>query len=280
MAGADLHTHSTYSDGTETPASIVAEAARAGLDTIALSDHDTTAGWAEAARAGIEYGVRVLGALELSTRIAGASVHLLGYLPNPEHERLRQVIDEIRASRQTRARRIVENLSADYDFDWAEVERLVEPGATLGRPHIAQALLGRGYVASISEAFETLLHPRSGYLEAHHAPSPRDGVRLIREAGGVPVLAHPGTRGARRIGLADNLAELASAGLFGLEVDHPENQPDALAELRTLAERYGLAITGSSDFHGTRKPNRLGERTTATEVVDEIIRQGATDPLS
>ena len=147
-------------------------------------------------------------------------------------------------------------------------------GATIGRPHIADALVARGHVPTRSAAFAGILHPRAGYAQPHYAPDPLTGVRLIRAAGGVPVLAHPGTRGAERVIPPDRLARLAEAGLFGLEVDHPENREDAKPRLRELAAQFGLAVTGSSDYHGTGKPNRLGELRTAPDVVERIIAQG------
>jgi predicted metal-dependent phosphoesterase TrpH len=130
-------------------------------------------------------------------------------------------------------------------------------------------------VSTRSAAFAGILHPRAGYAQPHYAPDPLTGVRLIRAAGGVPVLAHPGTRGAERVIPPDRLARLADGGLFGLEVDHPENRADAKPRLRELAGQYGLAVTGSSDYHGAGKPNRLGECRTAPDIVERIISEGA-----
>ena len=147
-------------------------------------------------------------------------------------------------------------------------------GTTIGRPHIADALVARGHAPDRSAAFASILHPRWGYAQPHYAPDPLEGVRLIRAAGGVPVLAHPGTRGAEQVVPPRRLRQLVDAGLFGLEVDHRENRADAKPRLRELATRFGIEITGSSDYHGTGKPNRLGECRTAPDVVTKILAEG------
>lgn len=279
MVRADLHTHSRVSDGTESPEELVAAAAVAGIDTLALTDHDSTDGWEPASAAARRLGVRLLPGIELSTREQWRSVHVLAYLPNPNDPALLAELTTIRRGREDRAAAIVERIRADYEFEWEDVLAHAAEGATIGRPHIADALVSRGYVSDRSEAFETILHWRSGYIEPHYAPDPVTGIRLIRAAGGVPVLAHPGTGGAQRVVPEARLAELVDAGLFGLEIDHPENVPDAKPRLHELAKHFGLAVTGSSDYHGRGKPNRLGEQLTAPEVVEEIIRQGFTAPV-
>ncbi|MFF2387333.1 PHP domain-containing protein [Agromyces sp. NPDC058104] len=271
---ADLHTHSTVSDGTEAPAELMRQAAAAGLWGVALTDHDSTSGWAEAAAAVEETGVALIPGMELSTREGFASVHLLGYLIDPLDESLLAETARIRESRLTRAEQIVRRIGRDYDLSWDDVLAQTAEGATIGRPHIADALVARGLVETRSAAFSGILHPSAGYAQPHYAPDPLTGVRLIREAGGVPVLAHPGTRGAERIVPPKRLGQLVDAGLFGLEVDHPENQADAKPRLRELAARFGLAITGSSDYHGTGKTNRLGECRTAPDVVARLVAEG------
>lgn len=271
---ADLHVHSTVSDGTEAPARLLEQAAAAGLAAIALTDHDSTAGWAEAAAAVPGTGVALIPGMELSTREGWTSVHLLGYLIDPTDAALVAETARIRESRLKRAETIVRRISRDYALTWDDVLAHSAEGATIGRPHIADALVARGHAPDRSAAFDGILHPRAGYAEPHYAPDPLTGVRLIREAGGVPVLAHPGTRGAERVLPEATIAALVAAGLFGLEVDHPENRRDALPRLRALAERHGLAITGSSDYHGTGKPNRLGQCRTAPEVVERLVAAG------
>jgi len=274
IGAADLHVHSIVSDGTQTPTALMTEAADIGLAAIALTDHDTTTGWAEAADAVVRTGVALIPGMELSTREGATSVHLLGYLIDPADEALRAETARIRASRLTRAETIVRRISRDYALTWDDVLAQSAEGATIGRPHIADALVARGHVANRSAAFAGILHPRMGYAQPHYAPDPLTGVRLIRAAGGVPVLAHPGTRGAERVVPERRLSQLVDAGLFGLEINHPENLPDAKLRLRELATRYGLATTGSSDYHGTGKANRLGEQTTAAQVVARIVAEG------
>ncbi len=269
----DLHTHSRVSDGTETPSELVRAAAAAGLGTVALTDHDSTAGWADAARAGAEAGITVIPGMELSTRVEFASVHMLGYLFDPENPALVAETLRIREGRMRRAEDMVKRIAEDYDLTWADVMAQATGGATVGRPHIADALVARGLASDRSAAFAGILHWRGGYYQPHYAPDPLTGVRLIRQAGGVPVLAHPGAGGRGRVIPEDRLRRLVDAGLFGLEIDHRENKPDGKERLRELAERYGLAVTGSSDYHGAGKPNRLGENTTAPDVVDRIIEE-------
>ena len=271
---ADLHAHTTVSDGTESPTRLMEQAAAAGLWGVALTDHDSTSGWAEAATAVSETGVVLIPGMELSTREGFTSVHMLGYLVDPLEPALLAETARIRESRLTRAEEIVRRIGRDYELNWDDVVAQTAEGATIGRPHIADALVARGHATTRSAAFAGILHPRSGYAHPHYAPDPLTGVRLIREAGGVPVLAHPGTRGADRIVAPERLAMLVEAGLFGLEIDHPENREEAKPRLHELARRFGLAVTGSSDYHGSGKPNRLGECRTAPAVVEEIISQG------
>ncbi|WP_353827268.1 PHP domain-containing protein [Agromyces sp. SYSU T0242] len=271
---ADLHAHSTVSDGTDAPADLVAAASLAGLEAVAITDHDSTAGWGEAAAAARELGIGLIPGLELSTRVQFASVHVLGYLVDPTDPGLVAETDRIRESRLTRAEEIVRRIAADYDLTWDDVLAQTTDGTTIGRPHIADALVARGHAETRSDAFAGILHWRSGYAQPHYAPDPLTGIRLIRAAGGVPVLAHPGTRGAEDVIPESRLRRLAEAGLFGLEIDHPENTAAAKLRLRELATRYGLATTGSSDYHGLGKSNRLGEHTTAPEVVERILGEG------
>ncbi|MET4051445.1 putative metal-dependent phosphoesterase TrpH [Frigoribacterium sp. PvP054] len=267
----DLHTHSSVSDGTETPADLVASAVRAGLDTVALTDHDSTAGWAEASAAAVGTGLTLVPGMELSTRLGLNSVHMLGYLFDPTHPGLVAETARLRDSRLHRAERIVERIAADYDLTWGDVLAQASSGATLGRPHIADALVAKGYAPDRSAAFAGILHWRSGYYEPHEAPSPLIGVRLIREAGGVPVIAHPATRGREPNVSSEGFEALVDAGLLGVEVDHRENTPAGRARLLELAERHDLIVTGSSDYHGDGKPNRLGENTTDPGQLERIV---------
>jgi predicted metal-dependent phosphoesterase TrpH len=270
----DLHTHSSVSDGTETPAQLVRAAVAAGIGTIAITDHDSTAGWQAAFAAASGTGLTVIPGMELSTRHGWRSVHVLAYLFNPIDGGIIAETGRIRDARLTRAESIVQRISADYDLEWEDVLAQTSEGATVGRPHIADALVAKGHVANRSAAFESILHPRNGYFEPHYAPDPLDGVRLVVAAGGVPVLAHPATRGRDNVISEEMIALLVDAGLFGLEIHHRENTQDGKDRLVELAREFDLAITGSSDYHGEGKPNRLGENTTDPEVLERIIAAG------
>ncbi|MCX7521940.1 PHP domain-containing protein [Microbacterium sp. STN6] len=269
----DLHTHSAVSDGTETPGDLVRSAARSGLGTVALTDHDTTAGWGDGASAARDASVTFIGGMELSTRMGHASVHMLGYLFDPADAALAAETERIRRARRERAQAMVEIIGRDYDLSWDDVLAQTIEGGTVGRPHIADALVARGHAPDRSAAFAGILHWRSGYYVPHYAPDPLTGVRLIRAAGGVPVLAHPATGPLERIVPEATLARLVDAGLFGLEIEHRLNTPAGKERLRELAARFGLAVTGSSDYHGQGKPNLLGENTTVPAVLERIIAE-------
>ena len=276
----DLHAHSAVSDGTETPSQLIRAAVEAGLGTIALTDHDSTAGWHEALTAAEGTGLTVIPGMELSTNYGPASVHMLAYLFDPLDGAIVAETARIRDGRLHRAERIVERIAADYPLTWEDVLAEATDESTLGRPHIADALVRKGVVPNRSAAFQSILHWRSGYYEKYYAPSPIEGVRMIVGAGGVPVLAHPATHGRYRPMTDDVIRTLADEGLFGLEVDHRDNTEEGKAELRRIAARYGLEITGASDYHGEGKPNRLAENTTSPEVLDKLIaRATGTRPF-
>jgi predicted metal-dependent phosphoesterase TrpH len=267
----DLHTHSTVSDGTQAPGEVVASAARSGLDVLALTDHDTVAGWPEASLAAVRLGVALVPGMEISCSLDGTSIHLLSYLHDPDDAALAAAVQAARDSREHRAERMVELLAADVDIDWPFVLQHIGSGATIGRPHIADALVARGIVGDRTEAFAGLLSSSGPYYVRHFAPDPVDAVRLVVAAGGVPVMAHPRARSRGRVVDDGVIEDLAAAGLAGLEADHRDNAPADRAELRALAARLGLLVTGSSDYHGAGKPNRLGENSTTPEVLDEIV---------
>ncbi|KNH16942.1 metal-dependent phosphoesterase [Arthrobacter sp. ZBG10] len=270
----DMHAHSNVSDGTETPADVMASAARAGLDVVALTDHDSTSGWAEAAAAVAGCGVALVPGMEVSCRTdRGVSVHLLSYLHDPLHPGLLEEITKAKESRLTRAERMVTLLAEDYPLTWDDVIHHVAPGATLGRPHIADALVAAGVVADRSEAFASILTSRSRYFMPHYAPDPATAVALVRAAGGVPVFAHPVASGRGRIVGEQTYRDMIDAGLAGVEIDHRDNPEEGREFLRGLAARHDLLVTGSSDYHGTGKPNLLGENVTSPEVLARIESQ-------
>lgn len=271
----DLHAHSNVSDGTETPAVVMQAAAAAKLDVVALTDHDSTDGWAQASEAALLAGVAFVPGIEISCRTAeGISVHLLSYLHDPAHPGLLEEITKAKDARLTRAEHMVTLLAEDYPLTWDDVIHHVAPGATLGRPHIADALVAAGVVSDRSEAFSSILTSRSRYFVQHYAPDPAIAVELVRAAGGVPVFAHPVASARGRIVKEKTYQEMIDAGLAGLEIEHRDNPEEGRRFLRGLAERHDLLVTGSSDYHGTGKPNLLGENLTAPEVLDRIEEMG------
>ncbi|MCM3660664.1 PHP domain-containing protein [Georgenia satyanarayanai] len=252
----------------------MAAAAAAGLDVVALTDHDTWDGWGEAAAAVERTGVALVRGAEISTSAGGISVHLLSYLHDPAARGLGTAVARARDSRLGRARRMVERLALDFELTWAEVEALLEPGGTVGRPHIADALVARGYATDRSAAFTEILHAESPYYVRYDAPDAAAAVELVRRAGGVPVMAHPRAGARGRVVEDVVIEEMAAAGLAGLEVDHRDHDDGAKAQLRDLASSLGLFVTGSSDYHGTGKPNRLGEHLTDPAVLEQIEGEG------
>ena len=271
----DLHAHSTRSDGTRTPAELVADARRGHLDAVAITDHDTTSGWLEATAAAHEHGITLVSGVEISCERDGRSVHLLGYLVDPSNTPLATELAKARESRVTRLERMVARLAADgIPVTYAAVLAKVPPGATPGRPHIADALVAAGAVATRDEAFARWLHDQSPYYVHHYAPDPVRAVGLVQAAGGVAVLAHPFTQTRGAGVLTDRaIGELADAGLRGLEADHPDHDAPARARAHALAARLGLLVTGSSDYHGAGKTTRLGDNLTDPAALAAIEAQ-------
>jgi 3',5'-nucleoside bisphosphate phosphatase len=265
----DLHTHTTHSDGTTTPAENAVLAVEAGLSGLALTDHDTLDGWPEARDACDRHGLRFVPGIELSTEEDGLSVHILGYWVDPSNEALRIECGRLRDERAMRAERIMSLLDGlGITVDRAEVTRIAGD-APVGRPHIAQAMVRAGYVESIDDAFDRYLADGGPAWVVKHALTPEDGVRLIRDAGGAPVLAHPGLR--LDDGVDPPLVErLCAAGLAGVEADHAGHSPEAIAFWRRVAAERNLLVTGSSDFHGARKEARMGAATTPVVMVDAL----------
>jgi len=265
--------HSNQSDGTESPADVVRQAHRFGVRTMALTDHDRTTGWDEAAATTAELGMTFLPGMELSAKHEWRSVHVLGYLFDPLDDALMAETDRIRGDRIGRAERIVRSIGRDYDLSWEDVLAQTTLDATVGRPHIADALVARGIVRDRTEAFDGILHPREGYYEPHYAPDPLTAVRLITEAGGVAIIAHPVTVGRDRMMPVPFIEKLIDAGLGGFEIDHRENTESGKKTLRAIVAKRDLIMTGSSDYHGTGKPNLPGENTTSDEMVARLIER-------
>ncbi|WP_112468785.1 PHP domain-containing protein [Streptomyces triticisoli] len=269
----DLHTHSTASDGTDTPAELVRNAAAAGLHVVALTDHDTTRGHAEAIAA-LPEGLTLVTGAELSCRADGVSMHMLAYLFDPEEPALLAERELVRDDRVPRAKTMIAKLNAlGVPVTWEQVTRIAGDGS-VGRPHIASALVGLGVVPTVSDAFteDWLADGGRAWVEKHET-DPFEAIRLVKAAGGVCVLAHPAAAKRGRTVPESTITELAAAGLDGLEVDHMEHDPDTRARLRGLAGELGLLVTGSSDYHGSRKTVSLGEYTTDPEVYGEITRR-------
>jgi predicted metal-dependent phosphoesterase TrpH len=279
----DLHTHSSVSDGTDSPAALIATAAAAGLDVVAVTDHDTTAGWAEAQQAR-PTGLTIVPGMELSCRYLPGeqppiAVHLLAYLFDPQHPAFAAERARLRDERLSRGERIVTALAADgYPVRWEDIVARSE-GGVVGRPHIARALVERGIVESVDHAFATLLHHRSPYYAAKADTDVLDGIRLVRAAGGVPVFAHGLATSRGRVVGDDAIAVMAEAGLLGLEVDHPDHTPDQRAYLRALADGLRLIRTGASDYHGTNKRTPIGACTTEPDQYDALLAAGTGLPV-
>jgi predicted metal-dependent phosphoesterase TrpH len=269
----DLHTHSSASDGTDTPGDLVREAAAAGLDVVALTDHDAMSGWDEAQQAADEAGITLVPGLEISTRFHHRGVHLLGYLPDPTHPGLVGELDRILEGRTARTPAIVAALR-EHGIDVSEEDVRRESGGSVaaGRPHVADALVRLGVVRDRTEAFATLLSPgQPGYVN-RYASALEEMIPLVAAAGGVSVVAHPWGRGSRSVLDAEALAGLKDLGLAGIEVDHQDHSPADRAELRALARDLDLVVTGSSDHHGLGKVDHdLGVNTTDPEQYERLL---------
>ncbi|MFH8237630.1 PHP domain-containing protein [Streptomyces sp. NPDC018321] len=269
----DLHTHSTASDGTDTPSQLVRKAATAGLGVVALTDHDTTRGHAEAVAA-LPEGLTLVTGAELSCRVDGISMHMLAYLFDPEEPTLLAERELVRDDRVPRAKGMVAKLNAlGVPVTWEQVAGIAGDGS-VGRPHVATALVELGVVPTVGDAFtgDWLADGGRAFVEKHET-DPFDALRLIKAAGGVAVFAHPAAAKRGRTVPEATIADLAAAGLDGIEVDHMDHDADARARLRGLAKELGLLVTGSSDYHGSRKTCLLGEYTTDPEVYGEITRR-------
>ena len=285
MTRIDLHAHTTASDGTDSPRELIAAAVRAGLDVVAITDHDTTAGWSEAIAARPD-GITVVPGVEFSCvhhepdgrRV---SLHLLAYLVDPDDPAIHAEWTRLRESRRTRARTMVDRLHDDgYPISWPQVSALAGD-ASVGRPHIGRALVDAGVVPDVNAAFQDLLSSRQPYYVRKADTDVFDALRLVRGAGGVAVFAHPEARRRGPVVSDETVAAMARAGLAGLEVDHPDHGPDDRAHAATLAADLDLVPTGSSDYHGRNKTTRLGQHTTDPDAYARLLdRPTALRPVA
>jgi predicted metal-dependent phosphoesterase TrpH len=270
----DLHTHTNCSDGTDSPRELVNKAIVQGLEVLGISDHDTTSGWKEATET-LRGSLKLALGSEISCLTTdGISVHMLGLLFDPEHAEMQQVLEETRDGRLPRMRKMIEKMRAEgMDISMADVEQAMPAGATMGRPHLADALVAKKIVKSRDEAFVDLLHNESRFYVSHTAPTPAEAIALIRRAGGVAVIAHPFASHRGQILKAEDFSDLVAAGLNGIEVDHRDQNPDERAMLRSIAKELDLVVTGSSDYHGTGKLNSLAENHTHREQWEKLESQ-------
>jgi predicted metal-dependent phosphoesterase TrpH len=270
----DLHTHTTCSDGTDRPRDLVNKAIVQGLEVLGIADHDTTSGWEEATQA-LRGNLKLALGAEISCLTTdGVSVHMLGMLFDPNHKEMQTVLEETRDGRLPRMRKMIEKMRAEgMDISMEDVENAMPVGATMGRPHLADALVAKKIVKSRDEAFIDLLHNDSRFYVSHAAPTPAEAIALIRRAGGVAVIAHPFASHRGQILKADDFADLVAAGLNGIEVDHRDQNPDERAMLRVIARELDLVVTGSSDYHGTGKMNLLAENHTSREEWQKLESQ-------
>ncbi|HIT75397.1 MAG TPA: PHP domain-containing protein [Candidatus Avipropionibacterium avicola] len=269
----DLHTHSVVSDGTDSPEDLIRTAVRAGLDVVALTDHDTGDGLDRAARTADEVGIGFLAGMEMSTAHEGHSVHLLAYGADLDHPDLAGELVRVREGRSGRLRPVLAKLAElGAPVSEAEVQAQVGGSPSVGRPHIADALVAAGHVADRREAFDRFLADGGPAHVPRYATGLFEAVELVARAGGVSVLAHPWGRHTRQVLDLEVFSRLAEAGLAGLEVDHQDHPIELRRELRRIARRLDLLPTGSSDYHGTGKRDHdLGCNTTDPQVYREIV---------
>ncbi|MGA7688777.1 MAG: PHP domain-containing protein [Jiangellales bacterium] len=273
----DLHTHSSVSDGTDSPTELVDAAAAAGVDVLALADHDTARGWDEAGEAANAAGIELVPAIEVSSTWRGADVHMLAYWPDGANSPLEEMLAAIRAGRLSRIPQMLGALAAHgIRITEEQVRRAAGGAVSIGRPHVADALVAAGVVGSRDEAFATWVGEGMPGHVPKPAPTLPHAITVVRAAGGLPVIAHPWGRGSRRVLDDEALAELAEAGLVGLEVDHMDHDDAARAALRAIADRLDLVATGGSDYHGTGKHDvHLATDTTSPQAYAALLERRA-----
>ena len=259
----DLHAHTTCSDGTDSPRQLINQALISGLSVVAITDHDSIAGWQEAKEA-LRLNLQLVPGAEISCLTkAGVSVHMLGLLFDGENQEMAKMLEETRDGRIPRMVKMIELLKAEnYEVSMEDVYAAAPLGATLGRPHLADALVNLGILKSREEAFSGLLNNGSRFYVSHLAPTPEVAIAKIRAAGGVAVIAHPFASLRGKILTQADFSLMVQAGLNGIEVDHRDQSSLERANLRDIAKELDLVVTGSSDYHGAGKVNLLGENTT------------------
>jgi predicted metal-dependent phosphoesterase TrpH len=274
----DLHTHSNFSDGTDSPTELINKALAAGVTTIALTDHDSIAG-IELAKSALRSGISLAPGAEISCQTDdGISVHMLGLLFDLNNAQLLATMEKTRENRHGRMQRIIERINeAGIEISMQDVLAELSDGATLGRPHLADALIKKGVVKSRDEAFSEMLHNKSKYYVAHYSPKPVEAIKLIKAAGGVAVIAHPMASHRGRTISVETFGDLIDAGLDGIEVDHRDHSPDEKSALIKLANENNLIMTGASDYHGNGKLNQLGEFTTNSAQWEKLRSRASAD---
>lgn len=273
----DLHAHTCVSDGTDTPSGLVAAAVAAGLDVLAITDHDTSVGWDEASEAAERAGLALVRGMEISTVFRGRGVHLLAYLPDPTYPPLLAELRAVLEGRDARVPGMVERLRGlGVDLTVEQVRRVAGPTAAVGRPHVADALVAGGYVASRGEAFDRYLSPGRPAYRNRAAADLETVLDAVAGAGGVSVVAHPWGRHDPGVLDGAGLEHLRSRGLLGIEVDHQDHPEAVRRELRGLARELDLVVTGSSDYHGLGKvAHDLGCNLTAPEELERLLAGAA-----
>lgn len=262
----DIHAHTTVSDGTDSPRALVNNAIIQGLDVLGLTDHDSIAGWEEASGAIRGKLKLALGAEISCLTLSGLSVHMVGLLFDGSDVAMLEMLEQTRDDRIPRMIKMIELLNADgISVTMEDINAVKPPGATLGRPHLADALVSLGFIKSRDDAFKGLLNNESKYYVAHMAPTPEIAIAQIRSSGGVAIIAHPFASHRGETLSPDDFLPLLEAGLNGIEVDHRDQSPEERKILKEIAKALDLVVTGSSDYHGTGKLNRLGENVTAPE---------------
>ena len=279
----DLHTHTTASDGTDKPFEMLENAKKAGLTVVAMTDHDSIEGWREvrSKRDQIPAGLTIVPGAEVSTRTQlGMSVHIVGLLFDAKNAKLAKLLSDTRDDRIPRMEKMIEKLkAAGYQVTMEDVEEVKPIGATLGRPHLADALIKNGIVASRDEAFAELLHNNSQFYVSHWAPSPVEAIKAIAAAGGVSILAHPFAEKRGAVLTFGEVTELAAAGLNGIERNKRDQDEAAHSKIDQLSSEHNLIKVGSSDYHGSARANQLGEEQTPLDLWENLASKASGDEV-